>query len=375
MRKRAVISIFWVLLVTMPSALAEPLDLADDLAALVKDSPVPALAAAAVLDGEVVSQGAAGVRKVGESIGVTMQDQFHVGSCTKSMTAVLAAMMVEDGKLDWETTVAEVFPKVVIHPGFREVTLEQLLSHTGGAPGEIAGPLWKSLWEAKGSAREQRRQLVAGVLKSPPVYQPGQGQEYSNAGFAIAGAMIETRCGKSFEELLKARLFGPLGMISAGFRAPATPGMIDHPYGHVRGEEKVVAFDPEPTGDNPRAVAPAGAVHCSVGDLARDLSFHLSGDGGGLLSAEAMARLHRPVKEKGFALGWVVTQRDWAAGRVLTHAGTNTMFYAVMWVAPEKDFAAIALCNLGGKMGLQKCDEAIAFLVKKHLREKRGEEN
>ena len=55
-------------------------------------------------------------------------------------------------------------------------------------------------------------------------------------------------------------------------------------------------------------------------------------------------------------------------GKALSHSGSNTMFYAVIWIAPERDFAAIAICNYGGNEGFQKCDELIGYLIKKHLK-------
>ncbi|MGJ8673116.1 hypothetical protein [Rubritalea sp.] len=57
-----------------------------------------------------------------------------------------------------------------------------------------------------------------------------------------------------------------------------------------------------------------------------------------------------------------------ANGKVLTHTGSNTIFYSVIWIAPERGFAAFAMCNYGGEEGFNKCDEAIGYLVKKHLK-------
>lgn len=345
----------------------ELVDVSKDLDLLLKDSPVPALAAAAVRDGRIVAQGAAGVRKAGEDVLVSVDDKFHIGSCTKSMTAVLATMMVEEGKLAWKTTVAEVFPEVKIHADFRGVTLIQLLTNTGGVPGQVEPKLWSNLWKNEGTAVDQRIALVRGILAEKPAYPPGKQNVYSNAGFSIAGAMLEKKAGQPFEQLLKETLFDRLGMKSAGFRAPATNGKVDQPYGHFQNGKEVIPVDPEPRGDNPRAIAPGGAVHCSVGDFAKYALFHLQRNGGGLIGGESMTRLHTPVGDHGYAMGWGVTNRDWGGGKVLTHTGTNTMFYAVIWVVPGKDFGVVAMCNLGGREAFQKCDEAVGMLLKRFL--------
>ena len=342
-------------------------DFSGELSKMIEGSPVPALAAAVVRDGKIVALGASGVRKAGDKTAVTVNDKFHLGSCTKSMTAVLAALMVEAGHLSWETTVSEVFPKVEIHEGYRGSTLAQLLTNTAGIPGEIAPKLWSELWKGEGSAAEQRMTLVRGILANAPGYPPGTKNVYSNAGFAIAGAMMEKKAGLPFEKLMESRLFEHLGMTSAGFRAPATNGKIDQPYGHYLRGGKALPVDSEPSGDNPRAIAPGGGVHCSVSDFAKYALFHLHKEGGGLIGMDNMTRLHTPVGGHGYAMGWAVTKRDWGGGTVLTHTGTNTMFYAVIWLAPKRDFAVVAMGNLGGKEAFQKCDEAVGALIEKYL--------
>ncbi len=283
------------------------------------------------------------------------------------MTAVLAAMFVRKGQLQWETTVASAFGPAGIHEDYRPVTLEQLVTNTGGVPGTVEPGLWGQLWQAKGSAMEQRLQLVNGILAQAPAAEPGRQFIYSNAGFSIAGAMIERKAEQPFEAVLRTQLFEPLGMKTAGFRAPATAGKVDQPYGHRLEGENAVPVDPEPAGDNPRAIAPAGAVHCSVLDFARYAQFHLGKRGTELLSEEERNRLYQPASGDNYAFGWLVTQRPWAHGTALTHSGSNTMWFAVMWLAPERDFAAVVMCNLGGNGAAQLCDQAAAGMIGEYL--------
>jgi len=99
---------------------------------------LPAVAAAVVRGGEIVASGAVGTRRAGADIAVTITDRFHIGSDTKAMTAVIAATLVEGGKIRWTSTVAETFPELaaIMQPDLRPVTLEQLLSHTSGIPSD-----------------------------------------------------------------------------------------------------------------------------------------------------------------------------------------------------------------------------------------------
>jgi CubicO group peptidase (beta-lactamase class C family) len=99
---------------------------------------LPAVAAAAVREGQVIASGAVGVRRAGKDTPVAINDAFHIGSDTKAMTSLLAGMMVEEGKLQWSSTIGQSFPEfaATMDAGLRDVTLEQLLSHTSGIPSD-----------------------------------------------------------------------------------------------------------------------------------------------------------------------------------------------------------------------------------------------
>jgi len=324
---------------------------------------LPSLAAAVLFDGSIVATNAVGVRKQGDSQKVTANDEYHLGSITKSMTATVAAMLVEQGKISWTTTVGEMFPDLrqQMHPQYRGVTLEQLLAHRGGAPADPPAQVWSDAWEAQGTPGAQRLAFVTAILARKPAAEPGTKFIYSNQGYAIAGVMLERATGKSWEDLMRSMLFEPLGMSSAGFGAPASPGKIDQPWGHTHtllGGIKPVA--PGLGADNPLAISPAGAVHCSMADLARYVRFHLAGERGEskLLSAASFKKLHQPVAGGDYALGWIVLQRKWAHGAALMHNGSNTMFYAVIWAAPQRNCAIVVASNLGSDKAEQACDDA-----------------
>ena len=99
---------------------------------------------------------------------MTTNDVFHIGSCTKSMTATLTAMLIEEGKLRWDTTIAEVFPELKgkMDQQYEAVTVEQLLKHRGGVPGAPPPAAWKRAWEEKGTPTQQRREFIEAVLRA-----------------------------------------------------------------------------------------------------------------------------------------------------------------------------------------------------------------
>lgn len=326
---------------------------------------LPALGGAIVDRDGLRAVAAVGVRRHGSDEAVTPGDLFHIGSCTKAMTATVIARLVEAGTLNWDTTLAEVVPDLsdATDPAYRKATLEMLLTHRAGAPAELtADGLWERLWQRRGTPTEQRLDLLRSVVAKPPLSEPGRRYLYSNAGYAIAGAIAERKTGQAWEDLMRRELFEPLGMKSAGFGAP---GGGDVPWGHVLREGKLTPIEPGPMADNPPAIAPAGTVHCTLSDWGRFVSFHLRGskEDTPLLKRDTFRRLQSPSRGADYAMGWIVSQREWG-GTVLTHAGSNTMWYCVVWMAPEKDFAVLAATNTGEAAATHACDEAAWQLIR-----------
>ena len=353
-------------MITSPLSAAEPADVSADLEGLVKEFNVPALAVAVLEGDQLVKLGAAGIRARGHKEKVTPHDLWHIGSCTKAMTATLCARLVEKGSLRWDTTLAEAFAKDIerIHTDLRGVTLEQLLSHRAGlAANPPASVMWKM--RASGESRAARELLLSeGILEKAPNHLPGTALLYSNFGFMLAGLMAERVTEKDWEVLMREELFEPLGMKSAGFGPPGSATEVDQPRGHgFFGQQ----LPPGPTSDNPRGLGPAGTVHCSLEDWAKFVALHLQAARGEsrLLKRESFEKLHTPFgnDKDEYALGWVVAKRPWADGQVLMHNGSNTYWCVVTWIAPKKNFAGLAACNTGPISGALATDAAIVLML------------
>lgn len=348
-----------------------PRNVSADLRTLVVQSGVPGLIGAIVDKDGLVAIGAAGVRRMGSPMMLTANDQVHIGSCTKAMTATVIAMLVEENKLAWNAPVVSAFPNLRddIDRGWNGATLTDLLTHSSGAPADLHfNGLWSRLWSSKASPPEQRMMLVRGVLSRPPDAPPGTKYIYSNAGYAIAGVMAERAAGADWEDLMRQRLFVPLGMDSAGFGAPGTSETVDQPRGHT---EAGKVIEPGRHSDNPSAIAPAGTVHCTVGDWAKFIRLHLNAEMGSprLLTAESFRTLHTAAHrlKPEYAMGWGIVNREWAGGRTLTHNGSNTLWFCAVWIAPLKGFAVMAACNQGGKTAEKTVDQAVEMLVLQQL--------
>lgn len=355
-----------------------PRDFSAFLVDTLKANNVPGMVVLALKGDEVIGRGVAGVRKRGADEKIGFDDKFHLGSYTKAMTATLAAMLVEEGKLKWNSGLFELFPELEAKaaPGWADETLSALLLNRGGMPANLDfDGLWASLWAAKGPPREQRLLLLRGVLTKPPLSQPGTTYLYANANFAAAGALSEAAAGKPWEDLVQERLFKPLGMTSAGFGPPGSGSALDQPRGH---NDQGIPVGISATADNPESITPAGRVHCSISDWSKFVCFHLAGaravrglapeTGTKLLSKDSFEMLQTSPMgpDLGYAMGWNVSKRSWG-GNMLSHAGSNTFWYCVAWISPEKNLAVMACCNQGGKPGEKACDDAISEVVQKLL--------
>lgn len=333
---------------------------------------VPALAAARIRLGAEPEVAAVGRRRADRAAAVTVADRWHLGSCTKALTATALALRVERGQLRFTTSLAEVFPDLApkLEPAWRAVTLEQLLSHRSGATGAIEQEreLWDWLWKDEGPLPDQRRRVLEVLGARAPDFAPGSRFTYSNAGYVMAGAVLERVAGKPWEQVVREELFAPLGIRSAGFGAPGEAGADDQPRGHQRRGEAWVPLEPDQAGaDNPPGLGPAGTVHMSLGDWARFARLHLQGargEGGLLLRKETLAELQR-LRGDEHALGWMVLSRAWAGGegRALQHSGSNTLWFAIVWLAPARGAAFLAATNCGGDPGFKAADGAIAAMV------------
>ena len=365
-----------VLIVFAGLAIAqEPQDVSELLAPLLEKHKVPALAVAVIEEDRLTKLGAVGIRARGDEAKVELDDVWHLGSCTKAMTATLCARLVEQGKLKWDSKVGDVFADQAdqIHADWRDVTLVQLLSHRASVPSIPPLPLWLKLVGHDGSRDAREMLLSNGWLKSAPTHAPGSKWEYSNAAFMLAGLMAERAADKDWETLMREQLFEPLGMKSAGFGAPGSADKVDQPRGH---NAFGIAMKPGKGADNPRGLGPAGTVHCSLRDWSKFIGLHLQAARGDckLLTTESFQRLHapQPIDDKtGYAMGWIVLERPWADGSVLMHNGSNTMWYSVVWIAPKRGFAVMTVTNLAG-LGLQAgtaaTDAAASLLIEQQVK-------
>lgn len=313
---------------------------------------LPAMAVVLVKDGQLAEMAASGLRSIEHTERVSDDDLWHLGSLSKAITASLVGVLVDQSIISWDTTPLDVWPELdaSIHPQFRDITIRQLLTHTTGlerinAVSSRYGDL------AVGTVVEKRREFSAELLASTPIAPTGE-VNYSNGGYIVVGAMLETIMSSSWESLVQQYVFAPLNMSESGFGAPKGDTDRGQPWGHW---DSGSHFDPVPPwhddADNPQIFGPAGTVHASLRDYANFMIAHLNGAQGigGLLTKDTFARLHTPVTA-GSAAGWGVSPSEVAPGfSRLGHAGSNLRWYSVVRLEPGVNAGALFVTNAGGQ--------------------------
>jgi CubicO group peptidase (beta-lactamase class C family) len=293
------------------------------------------------------------------------------------MTATLAALFIEEGRLNWTTTLGELFGGTVknMHPDWRSVTLQQVLAHRGGFRRDPPRKLMLRLLKSPRTPAGQRREIAATVLLQSPRNPPGRKEWYSNLGYILVGSALEQISGLDWEELMRERLFQPLSITSAGFGVPGSADKIDQPWGHQVLFGK--GLNPSsPKSELPLFYGPAGLVHMNITDWAKFVALHLRGDPANsyrqstLLKADTLAMLHPAGQGPAYSSGWCFETKSWAsgtppggAGRILWHNGSNGYWYASVTMAPEIDFAVLTACNRFGVSGWKACARAADALI------------
>ena len=318
----------------------------------VKDWKVPGLAVAVIKDGKVVLSKGYGVRRLGQSEPVDEHTLFAIGSTTKAMTAALVGMLVDEQKLAWDDPVIKYLPAFQLKDpsATRELTVRDLLTHRGGLGNA------DFLWYGQDNSTAQ---ILERVKLLDPAYSMRSRFIYQNVMYAAAGQLIEAVSGRPWAEMIRTRIFEPLGMRETVATLALMPAgaNVASPHYEVEGVLKVVENMPVDS------VAPAGAVWSSVHDMAKWLQLLLDGGAIGdrrLLSERTLTELFTPqaivpdtmypttrlVKPHWmtYGLGWF--QQDYQGRAVDFHTGSIDGMVAIAGLIRDEKLGVYVLGNL-----------------------------
>jgi len=317
------------------------LKVCETLVSEMKRLKTPGLSIGIYHNGQEYSAGF-GVTSLENPLPVTPDTLFQTGSISKTFTGTVLMRLVEQGKVDLDTTVRTYLPKFKMADKdvAERVTIRHLLTHTGGWIGDY--------FNEYGNGDEALEKMLRDIAKLEQVTPLGKIFSYNNAGFNIAGRVVEVVTGKPFEQAAQELVLDPLGLDMTYYFPDDV--MVTHRFvvGHHKEDKKVKVSRPWAIG---RAGAPVGGVISTVKDLLTYARFHM-GDGvsaGGekILSVKSLRAMRKPqYPATGFdhiGLTWFI--RNAGGLDIFTHGGATHGQMAGLYFIPEKEFALAVLAN------------------------------
>ena len=315
--------------------------LREQVSELMSRTGVPGVSIGILHRGDSLAFGC-GVTSVEHPLPVSDETLFQIGSITKTFTGTAIMHLVEEGVLDLDATVQTYVPdfRVSDEAASRGATIRHLLTHEGGWAGDF--------FHGTGAGDDAIARYVADMADLPQLAPIGTHWSYNNAGFSVAGYVIEVTTGKRYEAALSERILAPLGLEHTFF----DPGeVITHSFavGHSVVEGKAQVARPWPLD---RAIYPAGGITCHVKDLLRHARFHLKdgrAEGGArLLSPESLTMMQSPqvvVREgEAWGLSWGIVD-DIEGARQVRHGGGTKGQISLLVMVPDHDLAVAILTN------------------------------
>jgi CubicO group peptidase (beta-lactamase class C family) len=322
------------------------------------DFNMPSLSVLVFNKGKIVARGVDGASR---------DSKYHLGSCTKAMTAMLCAKLTESGSLSFEDSITDYFPTAK-KTAWSDVTIRHLMCHESGLLKDMDPKLWSYMWK-KTNQTDQRpvRQYVCNkLLETPP--SKGKGTYvYSNSNFIMLGAILEKVQKTTWENIIQNEIFKQLDMTGYGFGNPARIDKKHGLSGHRRRKDSLVNEQVKigPGDDNPSSLGPAGTVHCTLESWFKFVMCCISDDKL-IISAKTRNDLYKLMNGT-YAGGWVQCNRTWADGLTLTHDGSNTMNHAIAWVSVKKKAGVLICTNISYDKIDSDLDSVVSEMIRKYI--------
>jgi len=317
---------------------------------------VPGIGLAIVRDGKVVVARGYGVRRMGEPARVDAGTLFGIASNSKAFTATALGMLVEEGKLEWDAPVIRYLPWFRLSDPYvtKEMTVRDLLVHRSGLGLGAGDLLW---WPASTYNRKEIARRLAAI---PLATSFRSRYAYDNVLYIVAGELIETVSGLSWEDFIARRILEPLGMHSTTVRhsGAGTGGNSATPHARVEGVVRpVAAFASDNTN-------PAGGINSSASEMAKWMIVQLDSGrvpGGARLFTPATTRqlwsLVTPIGTgepppglnalrrnfNGYGLGFGV--HDYRGLKIVQHGGSLPGYVSEVTLVPELKLGIVVLTN------------------------------
>jgi len=313
---------------------------------------VPGMATGVVKDGELIFSGAYGVLEEGKKAQPDKNTLYGIASNSKAFTSAIIAMLVQEGKLNWNDKVRDYIPYFEVYDPWvsNEVTIRDLLSHRVGL-GTFSGDI---IWYKSDFTPQE---IVKKAKHIPQAFDFRAGYGYSNIMYITAGEVIKAVTGKPWSENVKERIFEPLGMN----RSITSPESLDEKGNyvtpHARQDEKNIPIE----WVNWEDVGALGGVISSVEDLSKWMIFNLNHGIIGkdtLLTEKNINLMWTPHNNfvidhfsahdfnthfRGYGLGWGLS--DFHGRMRVAHTGAIDGMITGISLIPDEKLGVVVLTN------------------------------
>ena len=333
---------------------------------------IPSIAYGVIKNGSIIAINAVGYRDILTRERAQSGDYYNIGSNTKAFTGFLAAKMVEDNLIKWDTKFFDLYPELKneSNSAYYDITLKELLSHRARLinfeePAEIMMIMGKYEKTINNSLTlpEKRYFLIKEVLKSEPLLPYGECKKsYSNAGFIAAALMLEKVTGQSWESLI-VKLSKDLNLkIHIG--SPIDLGM-HQPKGHINPKSMRLDIDKDlipvqiPLQDELRPLdgffeflqlcTPAGNLSLTVNDFLKFLQLNINGLNGenNYLKSETYTQIFTTYPF--YSMGWFDEPEE---NLRYSHRGSNMMFNSYAGISPKNKLGVVVMINSYNEAGI-----------------------
>lgn len=314
------------------------------------DWNVPGFSIGIVVDDEVVFAQGFGYRDLDKRYPVTPKTLFAIGSSTKAFTTFLLGLMVDDGKMEWNTPVNQYLPEFRMFDDFatNHVVPRDLVTHRTGLPRHDL--MWYN-------SSFTRKEMVERLRFLQPSKQIREKFQYNNLMFMTAGYLGGRLSGSTWEQAVKQRIFKPLGMNSSNFSVDDSQKNEDFslPYEEKDDEIRLMSFR------NIDNVGPAGSINSNIEEMTNWVRMHLNKgkfNGKQIISEDVLKDLHTPqmaiaampkdseFSPRSYAMGWMV---DTYLGHYrVSHGGAIDGFIASVTLYPHDGVGIVAFANKNG---------------------------
>jgi CubicO group peptidase (beta-lactamase class C family) len=308
---------------------------------------VPGCAIAIVKDGKVIFAEGFGYRDVKNKLAVTPETLFAIGSCSKAFTATAMGILVDEGKLNWDSPAREYLPTFKMYDLFatERMTPRDLVCHRSGLPRH------DDLWY---NSPFSRKEIFDRIQYLEPSKDFRSYWQYQNIMFMTAGYMVGHIANTTWEKFVQERIFNPLGMDGSNFSVEDSKKAPDFALPYTLKEEKIEEI-PFRNIDN---IGPAGSINSSVTDMAKWILLNLNKGKWGdkqIITEATMSQIHGPQMAMPgsieydemlyniYAMGWVITPYR---GHLLLHHGGGIDGF-ISWVSfmPRDNMGLVVLTN------------------------------